>query len=253
MGVRTTLGRWFHGEDEPSAVISYNSWQNLFHGDPNVLGKTVRSESHAYSVVGVAPPEFAGIYLPWRTDVWVPFRFWAGDNADRLRVMVFGTLQPGVAVIQASAELNTIATEMRRDDPTLVETADFPLELELVRGIPNPASRHQAMRIVILLMTVVSLVLLIACVNVGNLLLARGIERQGEVAVRFALGASRARIIRQFMIENLAFCVAGGATGIFVAYGSNRFARASPPTIIRERFSGARHYSVECSTNCCTC
>ena len=231
LGTRTLLGRWFNREDEPAAVIGYDAWQRLFHGDPHVLGKTVRSESHTYTVVGVAPPEFGGVYLPLRIDLWVPFKFWAGENAEHMRVMVFGALRRGVTVPQASAELNAIATELRRENPALAKGATAPLVLELVRGVPSPASRHQAMPVVILLMTVVSLVLLIACVNVGNLLLARGMGRQREVAVRFALGASRARLLRQLMTENLALCIAGGAAGVLVGYASNRLLQAAIPAL----------------------
>lgn len=231
LGARTLLGRWFDGEDEPAAVISYNAWQRLFHSDPHVLGKVVRSESHTYTVIGVAPPEFGGIYIPLRIDLWVPFRFWAGENAARMRVMVFGTLKRGVTVSQASAELNAIATELRREDPAMAKSAAAPLALELVRGVPSPVSRHLAMPVVILLMTVVSLVLVIACVNVGNLLLARGMGRQREVAVRLALGASRARVLRQLMTENLALGLAGGAAGVFVGYAGNRLLYAAIPAL----------------------
>jgi putative ABC transport system permease protein len=225
------LGRWFDREDEPAAVISYTAWQRLFHGDPHVLGKTIRSESHTYTVSGVAAPEFGGVYMPLRIDLWVPFRYWAGQDAPRRRVMLFGALKPGVAASQAAAELNSIAAEIRRLNPAAAQGPAAPLTLEPIRGVPNPASRHQAVPAVILLMTVVSLVLLIACVNVGNLLLARGMGRQREVAVRFALGASRARVLRQLMTENLALGLAGGACGVFVAYAGNRLLQAALPTL----------------------
>jgi putative ABC transport system permease protein len=231
MGARTLLGRWFNREDEPAAVIGYNAWQRMFHSDPRVLGKTIRSESHTYTVVGVAPPEFGGIYMPVRIDLWVPFRFWAAEYAGRMRVMVFGALKRGVTVPQASAELNAVANEIRRADPSLAKAPVSPLVLEMVRGVPNPVSRHQAMPVVILLMTVVALVLLIACVNVGNLLLARGMGRQREVAVRFALGASRAHVLRQLMTENLALCLAGGVAGVFVAFAGNRLLQAAVPAL----------------------
>ena len=226
LGARTLLGRWFNREDEPAAVISYTAWQRMFHGDPGVLGKTVRSESHTYTVVGVAGPEFAGIYMPLRIDLWTPFRFWAGDHADQMRVMVFGSLKRGVSVAQASAELNGTAAQIHRENPALAKDADAPLTVELVRGVPNPVSRHMAMPVVVLLMTVVALVLLIACVNVGNLLLARGVGRQREMAVRFALGASRPRVLRQLMTENLALSLLGGVAGVFVGYASNRLIQA---------------------------
>jgi predicted permease len=231
LGARTVLGRWFSRDDEAAAVITYNAWQRLFQGDPQVLGKTIRSESHTYTVSGVAPPEFAGIYAPLRIDLWVPFRYWAGQDAQRRRVMLFGALKRGVAVSQATAELNSIAAAFRRQNLASSQGIATPLALEPVRGVPNPASRHQAMPVVILLMTVVSLVLLTACVNVGNLLLARGIGRQREVAVRFALGASRVRVLRQLMTENLALGLAGGACGVFVAYAGNRLLQAALPAL----------------------
>lgn len=231
LGARTLLGRWFNREDEPAAVISFDAWQRLLHGDPNVLGKIVRSESHTYTVVGVAPPEFGGIYMPLRIDLWVPYRFWAGNNAEQRRVMVFGRLKPGVTASQAAADCNDIAKQIRRENSSLAQGADAPLTIELVRGVPNPVSRRQAMPVIVLLMTVVALVLLIACVNVGNLLLARGVGRQREMAVRFALGASRARVLRQLMTENLVLGLIGGAVGIFVAYASNRLLQAAIPRL----------------------
>lgn len=229
LGARTALGRWFDREDEPVAVISYNAWQRLFHGDPGVLGKTVRSESHSYSVVGVAPKEFGGIYAPLRIDLWVPFGYWAGENAERRRVMVFGSLKPGIGAGQAAAELNSVAAELWRLNAAGSNPSTEPLIVEPVRGVPNPVSRHQAVPVVVLMMTVVALVLLIACVNVGNLLLARGIGRQREIAVRFALGASRARVLRQLMTENLVLCAGGGAAAIFVCYAGNRVLEAAVP------------------------
>jgi len=231
LGARTCLGRWFTREDEPAAVISYHAWQQLFHGDRGVLGKTIRSESHAYTVVGVAPPEFAGIYAPLRIDLWVPFRYWAGNDADRRLAMVFGCLKHGVGVAQATAELNAVATLSHRENPNLAKDAHAPLALELVRGIPNPVGRRQAMPVVMLLMTVVALVLLIACMNVGNLLVARGLGRQREIAVRLALGAGRARVLRQLMTENLALGLLGGAAGVLVGYATNRLLVAALPML----------------------
>jgi len=231
LGARTSLGRWFTREDEPAAVISYHAWQQLFRGDPGVLGKTIRSESHAYTVVGVAPPEFAGIYAPLRIDLWVPFRYWAGNEADNRRAMVFGCLKHGIGVSQATAELNAVATLIHRENLDLAKNAHAPLVLELVRGIPNPVGRRRAMPVVILLMTVVALVLLIACMNVGNLLVARGMGRQREIAVRFALGAGRARVLRQLMTENLVLGILGGAAGVLVGYATNRLLAAVLPML----------------------
>jgi len=231
LGARTAMGRWFTREDEPEAVISYHAWQQLFHSDPAVVGKTVRSESHAYTVVGVAMPEFAGIFAPLRIDLWVPFRYWAGNSADHRRGMMFGSLKRGVGVSQAAAELNGVATLIRRENPDTAKDAGSPLLLERVRGVPNPEGRRQALPVMILLMAVVALVLLIACMNVGNLLVARGMGRQHEIAVRFALGASRVRVLRQLMAENLALGLLGGAAGVFVSYAANRLFLAALPLL----------------------
>jgi len=231
LGARTLLGRWFTREDEAAAVIGYDAWQRLFHGDPGVLGKVVRSESHTYTVVGVAAPEFAGIYMPLRIDLWVPFHFWAGNNADSRRAMVFGCLKPGIGLAQAAAELNATATLIHRENAELAKDAVAPLTLEAVRGIPSPVSRHAAMPVVVLMMAVVAVVLLIACMNVGNLLLARGMGRQREMAVRFALGASRMRVLRQLMTENMVLGLLGGAAGVFVAFATNHLLTASIPML----------------------
>ena len=121
IGVRPFLGRWFQRDDEPAAVIGYRTWQRLFHADPHILGKRVRSETQWYTIVGVAPPEFAGIYLPLNMDIWVPFRTWAAqypglaaqlEDRARPRVFVFGRMQPGIAPAQAAAELNSIAAQI---------------------------------------------------------------------------------------------------------------------------------------------
>ena len=229
LGARAAIGRWFTREDEPAAVISYHAWQQMFHGDAGVLGKTIRSESHAYTVVGVAPAEFAGIYAPLRIDLWVPFPYWAGVDAANRRGMLFGCLKRGVGVSQAAAELNAVAALFHREKPDTLRDAQTPLLVELVRGIPNPVGRRQAMPVVILLMAVVALVLFIACMNVGNLLVARGVGRQREIAVRFALGAGRARVLRQLMTENLVLGVLGGAAGVLVGYASNRLLAAAIP------------------------
>ena len=145
--------------------------------------------------------------------------------------MVFGCLKRGVGVSHAAGELNAVVTLIHRENPTLAKDAQAPLLLERVRGVPNPVSRHKAMPVVLLLMAVVALVLLIACMNVGTLLVARGMSRQREIAVRFALGADRGRVLRQLMTENLALGVLGGAAGVFVGYTTNRLLVAALPKL----------------------
>jgi predicted permease len=230
IGVRPFLGRWFSTEEEPAAVISYRTWQRVFGGDPNVLGKQIRSESQWYTVVGIAPKEFTGIYMPMSMDLWVPFKRWAQQHANILaqmndrsqtRVFVFARLKPGVGPAQAAAELDTIAEQIRREDPRSTESATR-VAVEQVRGLPNVRARRSSMPIIVLLMLVVGLVLLIACANVGNLLLARGAARRREISVRMALGAGRMRVLRQFMAESLILALCGGVVGVVLGNWTSR-------------------------------
>jgi predicted permease len=238
IGVRAYLGRWFEREDEQTAVISFRTWQRLFHGDPNILGKRVRSETQWYTIVGVAPREFAGIYLPLNMDLWVPFQTWARQYPDRVagledrtrpQVFVFGRLKPGIEMSQATAELNAIAVQMQTERPRN-EAKPMPLVAERVRGVPNVQSRKAAVPLSIVLMAVVGMVLLIACVNVGNLLLARGAAREREISTRIALGAGRARIVRQLLTESLLLAAGGGLLGFVLGAWSSRWFETILPT-----------------------
>jgi predicted permease len=238
IGVRPYRGRWFAHEDEQAAVISYRTWQRLFHGDQNILGKRVRSETQWYTVVGIAPKEFAGIYAPLNMDLWVPLRTWANqypnlaaemENRARPRVFVFGRMKPSVAVAQAAAELNAIAMQIQKEQPRSATQA-APLVVERVRGVPNVVSRRASVPIAGVLMAVVGIVLLIACVNVGNLLLARGAAREREISTRIALGAGRARVVRQLLTENLVLAAAGGVLGFVLGSWTSRLLEILLPT-----------------------
>ncbi len=226
IGVRPFLGQWFQSEDEDSCVISYRAWQRFFDADPNVLGKRVRSETQWYTVVGVAPKEFEGIYLPMSMDLWVPLHHWAqqhpgmnGRFEDRAQpdVFIFGRSKPGIVPRQVSAEINAIAAQLPH-----IETRPSPIVVEEVRGIPAANSRKNATPVAIVLMVVVGVILLIACVNVGNLLIARGAARHREISVRVALGASRSRLLRQLLTESLLLAIGGGIAGIFLGMWTNR-------------------------------
>ena len=241
MGVGTFMGRWFARDDEPAAVIGYRAWQRWFHGDPHILGKRVRSETQWYTIVGVAPPEFAGIYLPLNMDIWVPFRMWAAqygelggqlEDRTRPRVFVFGRMKAGVATAQAAAELSAIDARIRREQPrpATANAANESLMVARVRGIPNSRSRRTSTPIAAVLMAVVGIVLLIACVNVGNLLLARGAGRAREISVRMALGARRGRIVRQLMTESLLLAAAGGLAGLVLGAWTARLLEVLLPT-----------------------
>ncbi len=235
IGAQMALGRWFSNDTDPVAVISHAAWQRHFNLSPDVLGRTVRSESQSYTVIGVAAPEFNGTFSPLRTDLWVPIRTrpWiAASLEDRAtsRFMLFGRLRDDITPAQASLELNAIDARLRAEgSPPSEVTA--PIVAEHVRGIANVGNRRRAQVTAVFLTVVVGLVLLIACVNVGNLLLVRGAVRQREFALRRALGASRSRVLQQLLTESLMLAVAGGVCGVVLARWSNALLERSLPLL----------------------
>ena len=235
LGVAPALGRWFASETEPVAVISHAVWQNRFGGSANVLGRRIGSEAQSYTIVAVAPRDFTGIFAPYRTDIWVPMRtrpMLAAmlDNRSRRLVMVFGRLRPDATPGQASAELNGIAAQLVAEHGASTEPLP-PIVAEPTRGIPNPGGRRLASLSASLLMIVVGVVLIIACVNVGNLLLVRGSLRQRELAVRQALGATKSRLMRQLLTESLVLAIGGGASGLLLALWTNRILERVMPSV----------------------
>jgi len=235
IGVQTALGRWFSSDTEPAAVISYAVWQRQFNLDPNVLGRTIRSESQFYTIAGVAPREFNGIFAPLRMDIWVPIGTRPSlatlqENRDVRRVMLFGRLATEATAAQASSELNAIDAQLATERAAPSETTT-PLVAEHVRGIANVGNRRRAQVVATFLTVVVGLVLLIACVNVGNLLLARGTMRQREFALRRALGASRQRVLQQLLTESLLLAIGGGICGLVLAQWTNALLERSLPLV----------------------
>jgi predicted permease len=237
LGVRPSLGRWFVDDREPVAVISHAVWERRFNRSPQVLGRIIRSESQSYTIAGVAPREFTGVFAPWRTDLWVPIRTRPALAAQldqrrgSMTMMVFGRLNPGTTPGQASAELNAIDARLIAEQGG-PQTVAAPIVAEPVRGIPNPRTRRVARLVTTFMAAVVGLVLLIACVNVGNLLLVRGALRQRELAVRRALGASRSRVLRQLLTETLVLAIGGGVCGVILAVWTSKVLEMSVPAIV---------------------
>ena len=230
------LGRWFTNEREASAVISEALWERRFNRDANVLGRLIRSQSETYVVVGIVASEFTGVFAPMRTDLWVPIRSRSSLEPllDAQRpvgpLMLFGRLPRDATIMQLGAELRAIDQHL----PTLTRDSSgrTPLVVESVRGVPNAANRGRLRSTTTLLAAVVAVVLLITCVNVGHLLLARGAARHREFAVRRALGASRTRVLRQLFTEAVVLATGGCVAGVIVALATTRVFSSSLPAMI---------------------
>jgi predicted permease len=242
LGVSAAVGRVFttaHDRAEPTdAVISHAYWQRRFGGRPNVLGKTLTIRKATLSIVGVAPPGFIGETSGQQPDFWLSLRAQPSviPGTDRLhdtpptKVMwlhVFGRLKPDVTLAQANAQANAI---FRAGLPSfyggvsaqrLPEYLDQRLELRSAAGGASP-TRNEFSRSLTALLAAVGVLLLIACANLANLLLARGAARRSEMAVRLSLGASRERLIRQLVTESFALAAIGGIAAIAVAYVLHR-------------------------------
>lgn len=218
LGARPLLGRAFDPEmDEPGktkvAVVSEELWRTRLGGDPSLVGSTVRLDGIPYTVIGVMPALFDFPAGGSSTDVWVLFEpspEVASARGSHFLAAV-GRLKPGIALEQATAQLVTVAAEIEKDHPADQAGRSVivqPLR-ETIVGQVRPA--------LLILFGAVGLVLLIACANVANLLLARAAVRQREVAIRLALGASRARLIRQFLLESLVLAFTGAVLGLLLA------------------------------------
>jgi putative ABC transport system permease protein len=233
LGVKPALGRWFMPSDEapgasPSVVISGRLWTRYFHRDPGAAGQYVRIESQWYRIVGVAPNEFRGVSAPLEVDAWLPlvtfpiFRPQLNNPlGEGLEVNLIGRLASGETAERAAAELAVVNAHLRDICPREARYAT-PMTVQAFRGIPFPVSRRSLSRIAILLLAVVAIVLLIACVNVANLLLSRAAVRHREMALRRSLGASRSRLVRQGLAESAILALGGATLGILFGYWTDR-------------------------------
>ena len=218
LGVKPLLGRTFLPEEETvgrdhEVVLSYPLWQRRFAGDPAVLGKQIPIDGESYTVIGVMPPTFEFQFWSRARELWVPAGYTNNDLTDRgsNSFVAIGRLKPGVTLEQAKAEMDTIGLRLAKQYPKDDENMSVTVMPLAEFGMTDLKTTLWA------LLAAVGFVLLIACVNVANLLLARGAARQRELAIRSALGATRRRIVRQLITESLLLGFLGGVAGIIVA------------------------------------
>ncbi len=231
MQVKPIMGRTFLPDEDktaggnPVVVLGNSFWQRRMASDPNIVGKKVQLNNRAYEVIGVSPEYFHGSKFALSMDFWVPI-----SMAEELRrnpgvlvergshwMNVIGRLKPGVSMDQASAEMSAIATRLNQTYP------DYRANNTQAKVLGEVEGRFEDMGGVFksagaIAMAIVGLILLIACANVANLMLARAAARRKEIGIRLALGANRARLIRQLLTESLLLSLLGGALGLLLAF-----------------------------------
>ncbi|HWE48701.1 MAG TPA: ABC transporter permease [Bryobacteraceae bacterium] len=227
-GVKAGQGRLFTADEEQrgnerKAVLSHLLWVSRFGGDPKLLGRTIHLDSEPYIVVGILPEGSA--FDREYGQIWMPLAFKPEQMTRNFHwFAAYGKLKPGVTLDRARAQMDTIGARIAHDYPD--SNKGWGVVVERYADILVPATLRTSLYV---LLSAVGMILLIGCANLANLTLSRGAARERELAVRSALGASRSRLIRQFLTENMLLSVAGGVLGVAVGYATMAALRAAVP------------------------
>jgi predicted permease len=257
LGVRPAAGRVFGSQEDdqvfqghPVAVLSYAYWESRFNRDPGVIGKTIRVNDYPMTIVGVSQQGFSGLDPASSPQIRVPILMkpvmvpewgWLNVGDRRARwVQIFARLKPGYTMESAAPSVQGLFTQIRQYEMTLPEAKDWSayareqfMKGRLLVGkadLGYSPLRNDFSTALVVLMCMVGLVLLIACANVANLLIARAFARQKEIALRLSLGASRGRLVRQLLVESLVLSFAGGVLGLALAFFLTRSLLALIPS-----------------------
>ena len=243
LGLHPILGRGFVPADDqkplgaPYAVISYRFWQTHFGGDRGIIGRTINLDQHPYAIIGVTPPLFQGNQTGLRVEIWVPLMmqqqlkssFQRLERRDIGWLILTGRLKKSVTREQSEAEMNGLFAQLVRDFPTDHKGRTHITVSPLWRA-PFGANGYLYILLPIL-MAISGAVLLLACANVANLQLVRGVSRQREIAIRLSLGANRAKLVRQMLVESGVLAIVGGTFAVFLTlWTSTLFAKFMPPS-----------------------
>jgi len=251
LGVQPALGRLFNAADDqtpgghPSAVISYGYWQRRFGGDPTIVDQAITVNGHPLTIVGVSTRGFTGVQVGQAADIMVPLMMKAQmtptwndlDNRRSRWLTVMARLKPGISRKQSEAAMNVIYRQINEQEIKEIPDASESFRqrfvskhLDVLAGDKGLSDlRRQFSKPLIVLMSMVGVVLLIACANVANLLMARTTSRYKEISLRLALGASRVRIVRQQLVESAVLAAAGTGVGLLMAWWTGRLLLASLP------------------------